>query len=262
MGRLLTCQFECCRGRNSIAVAVRHSAQVRHATTCMFSSPSIIIRCESSRYIATSPHFFSEKVSFIVRPLSSYRWAFSCALLDSQRDVPEPDSLISSRRGTRSVMRSSEMVRPTSPHGAARCQHQVAVMNTVPEVTILSGERRLQPPPVQCECSARSATASRYANSPCYGKEHQICDSYCYPVAAGSRTSTAAILLAGIGKYFRTRGLRVAKVVLRFSTHRELRSGRPPPVQAVAADFRQYAPGKYRLSGYSNRKVQYKSTRG
>ena len=46
-------------------------------------------------------------------------------------------------------------------------------MNTVPEVTILSGERRLQPPPVQCECSARSATASRYANSPCYGKEHQ-----------------------------------------------------------------------------------------
>ena len=155
MGRLLTCQFECCRGRNSIAVAVRHSAQVRHATTCMFSSPSIIIRCESSRYIATSPHFFSEKVSFIVRPLSSYRWAFSCALLDSQRDVPEPDSLISSRRGTRSVMRSSEMVRPTSPHGAARCQHQVAVMNTVPEVTILSGERRLQPPPVQCECSLR-----------------------------------------------------------------------------------------------------------
>ena len=85
MGRPLTCQFECCRGLNSIAMAVRHSAQVRHATTCMFSSPSIIIRCETSRYIATSPHFFYQKNEFHLSPSSSYRLAFSCALLDSQK---------------------------------------------------------------------------------------------------------------------------------------------------------------------------------
>src|SRR5205823_2597122 len=95
-----------------------------------------------------------------------------CVLLDSQRDVP--DSFISSRRGTRSgdafFRNGSTNLPGMVPPGA---NHQVAVMNTVPEVTILSGERRLQPPPVQCECSARSATASRYANSPCYGKEHQ-----------------------------------------------------------------------------------------
>ena len=177
--------------------------------------------------------------------------------------MPEPDSLISSRRGTRSVMRSSEMVRPTSPHGAARCQHQVAVMNTVPEVTILSGERRLQPPPVQCEVLC----AFRHRQPLCKltvlrERASRSATRSAIQWQLDPRPSAAAILLAGIGKYFRTRGLRVAKVVLRFSTHRELRFGRPPPVQAVAADFRQYAPGKYRLSGYSNRKVQYKSTRG
>ena len=123
--------------------------------------------------------------------------------------------------------------------------------------------RRLQPPPVQCEVLC----AFRHRQPLC---ELTVLRERASRSATRSaiqwqldpRPSAAAILLAGIGKYFRTRGLRVAKVVLRFSTHRELRSGRPPPVQAVAADFRQYAPGKYRLSGSSNRKVQYKSTRG
>ena len=44
-----------------------------------------------------------------------------------------------------------------------------------------------------------------------------------YPVASGSRTSTAAILLAGIGKYYRTIGLQVAKVVSRLAMHRDVR---------------------------------------
>src|SRR5437867_8581199 len=116
------------------------------------------------------------------------------------------------------------MVRPTSPAWCPGCQHQVAVMNTVPEVTILSGERRLQPPPVQCEvlCAFRHRQplckltvlregASRSATR----------TGIQWP--AGSRTSTAAILLAGIGKYYRTIGLQVAKVVSRLAMHRDVR---------------------------------------
>src|SRR5437773_5862317 len=97
-------------------------------------------------------------------------------------------------------------------------------MNTVPEVTILSGERRLQPPPGQCEVLC----AFRHRKPLCKltvlrERASRSATRSAIQWQLDPRPSAAAILLAGIGKYFRTRGLRVAKVVSRLAMHRDVR---------------------------------------